>query len=486
MPLRTKTGSVIGVLCGCYRKRRSLDDDREAYTRTFNTLTRAVYRYMDVVRGEREKRRGRKMEIALSRFIAGNYSPDKIELMGTSDGSLRVETASQESVRRDDERKDATIQRKMKENQRWTQRDAKRKAIRRKRGESLTPQTSPDELSPRSIAITPAKDGQAPGKKINSYFDKRISHTPPGSPNRERGSSEEEFIGNYGVPFKAPYDRSPPPDPAKNRAPEEDDSPRDGFDPSFLTRKERDAYFLPDDESTRRIRNAADGNADSASTKIGSLPMNVAAHHRALFMRAARLMHNAMALDGVAFVNSDLEGLSDFDVPDTTSPLNHTSSDAKTKEDVRGARSRDSKLRSGTLGFSATGPAASPGAAGVDASELTEEYLRYLTESWPRGCVFAWSKDPDHPVIEVSVDPEGTSDVEGHTVHDAPENLETTNVLRRFLPGSRSVIFIPLYDFVGKVFAIGFAWTNSGVRVLRGDVEGSFMAAFCKLHSSGS
>lgn len=433
---------------------------------------------MDVVRGEREKKRGRKMEIALSRFIAGNYSPDKIELMGSPDGSLRVETASQESERRDDERKDATTQRRKKEKQRWTQRDAKRKAIRKKKGEPTTPETSP-EVSPRSAVTTPSKEGTNPGRQTQSYFDERVSWTPPGGPGIENKSSEDEFIGNYGVHFKAPHDRSPPPAPAKNKRLGDKDSPKAGFDPSFLMRNERDAYFLPDDESTQRIRKGSKDSAPNATT-IGSLPINVAAHHRALFMRAARLMHKAMDLDGVAFVNSDLEGLSDFDVADTTSPLNHTSSDAKSKEDVRGARSRNSKLKSGILGFSATRPATSPGAAGVDASELTEEYLRYITESWPRGCVFAWSKDPEHPVIEVCVDPEGTSDVEGHLVHDAPENLETISVLRRFLPGSRSVIFIPLYDFVGKVFAIGFAWTNSGVRVLRGDVEGSFMAAFCE------
>lgn len=38
-------------------------------------------------------------------------------------------------------------------------------------------------------------------------------------------------------------------------------------------------------------------------------------------------------------------------------------------------------------------------------------------------------------------------------------------------------MFVPLYDYVGKVFAVGFAWTCKATRILRGRSDGSFMAA---------
>lgn len=153
----------------------------------------------------------------------------------------------------------------------------------------------------------------------------------------------------------------------------------------------------------------------------------------------------------------------------------HVSSDTQDSKKVREGRTVEMRERSGVLGFYDGHPVES---RGPQISKLMEDEVTMLTESWPRGCVFAYSNDPTRPVIGISVNRAGaTSDSE--LDHAMEENPEVVNILRRFLPRSQSVVFLPLYDFVGKVFAVGFAWTSSSVRIFRGGVEGDFMAAFC-------
>ncbi|KAI5778331.1 hypothetical protein EDC01DRAFT_635007 [Geopyxis carbonaria] len=511
LPLRTRAGTIIGVLCCLHEDPREADMD-EAYGKTFWKLAAAVMRYMEVVRGEREKKRGRKMEIVLSRFIAGNFSPDKVPLTGRPDGSMRVESSAQESDRIDGERMEESRERSRKELERWRGREAKRQAAAERSTATSSKGTdaTDDSSVPGSTAgtsISPYDESDPVPPSAPSYFDSRVS-TKNRSNSHSRESSEKPFPGKYGLPFKAP-DRSPPVAPRER----EDGYPQQVFDPSFLSqgkkhrrlhdqqKKAHTPYFLPNGEEGQvehptslphSKRNSTTGTEGNAA--VSNLPINVAAAHRALFMRAADLMHHAMEVDGVAFVNPDLEGLSDFQVPGQVSPLNHTSSDSHTSEKWRGNRSKASRSRSGILGFSGGRTASSHRGdgwgrntnnsdhTGLDVSELSEEYLRTLTESWPRGCIFAYSKDPRHPVLGISVNRDDASDSDGpvHTSGStASENFEVVDVLRRFLPGSKSVIFIPLYDFVGKVFAVGFAWTSSSIRIFRGDVEGGFMAAFC-------
>lgn len=482
VPIRTRAGSVIGVLCALYRQpERDGSVDETNYNQMFQKMTAAVMRYMEVVRGEREMKRGRKMEIALSRFIAGNFSPDKVALTAQPEGSIRVETSNQESERMDGERAEVSKERSRKELERWRGREARRQAAVGKDDESWAGSPATSSIADSSGAVS----GRASVSDCPSYFDSRPSpkyRTPSRSPPR--------FPGHYGLPFKAP-DRSPPLR-SEHKANRER-SPGSGFNSSFLSREPHKPCFLPNAEevtsSSPLLQNKKNSTAGSEAASVNSLPVNVAAAHHALFMRASDLMRRAMDVDGIVFVNYDLEGLSDLDIPadGQMSPLNHTSSNNHMSELVRAARAQDSRSRSGILGISGgrIGTSRSSdhnpsivSAVGVDASELSEDYLHTLCESWPRGCIFAYSRDPKHPVIGISVNPDDSSDSDGQP-HEETDNLEVVNVLRRFLPGSKSVMFIPLYDFVGKVFAVGFAWRSSAVRVFRGDVEGGFMAAFC-------
>ena len=566
VPIRTRAGSVIGALCALYKQPiRALsplpDCDGGGYNDTFRKLAAAVLRYMEVVRGEREMKRGRKMEVALSRFIAGNFSPDKVALTAPSEGTMRVETSQQESVRLDGERAETSKERGQKELERWRGRKARRRAAGLHDDDddddddddcgddsgdgdgssshagspvstSLAPTQAPSTQA-SSVAGSCSEPASAPASVSASasisisdgpsYFDSRPS--PRGRHSRSRSpppSLPPAFAGYYGQPFKHP-DRSPPlPASKRKRKGRRDTSPWSGFHAAYLSREPHKPYFLPGpDGSSSCSAGGGGGCGGGASTgtsevsglgvdvpqtpgkktsvsgseaaSVNSLPVNVAAAQHALFMRASDLMRRAMDIDGIVFVNYDLEGLSDLDLPAPPpppappSPLNHTSSDQHHSEAVRAKRAQHSRARSGILGFSGIRAASARSAdhagiveaVGADASALSESYLHTLCESWPRGCIFAYSRDPSHPVLGITVNPDGSDSSDDGQLHEETGNLGVVNVLRRFLPGSKSVMFVPLYDFVGKVFAVGFAWRSSSVRVFRGDVEGGFMAAFC-------
>lgn len=469
LPLKSKTGTVIGVLCALYDANRPEDLDVAAHTLTFRKLSKAVMRHMEVVRGEREKKKSRKMEIALSRFIAGNFSPDKVELTKPSEGSVQMETDAQEMERMDETRIEVGKVRNEKEFERWKSRDAKRSEQAKM---DLASSPTGGDVSPEVRMITPAENGP-------SYFDERPQ--PATSPPSTKSA---EFTGMYGLPFKTP-DRSPPCLPRESSS---DDSSSDHFDSSFLTRK---PLFSPDAQSKGTpedppvVPTHKPSTVGSDTAPLGSTPINLAEAHRALFMRASQLMYQAMDVDGVAFINADLEGLADFALPSQPEiripspararPVGHVSSDTHKSKQVRDDRSEEMRERSGVLGFFDGHPVDS---RGPQVAKLTEDELTMLTESWPRGCVFAYSKDPTRPVIGFSVNRAGASS-ESELDHAMEQNPEVVAILRRFLPKSQSVVFLPLYDFVGKVFAVGFAWTSSSVRIFRGDVEGDFMAAFC-------
>lgn len=181
-------------------------------------------------------------------------------------------------------------------------------------------------------------------------------------------------------------------------------------------------------------------------------------------------MHNALEVDGVAFISPDLEGLSDFTAPGQEPVPNHLSSSREAAEDTRGQRSKPQRTVSGILGYSTAvhGQLRDGGRdsirsladlsarnLGLDASELDEAFLRTLTESWPRGCIFAYSATKkNHPIISVPLGAGGdkfASDSDSDPAQivsgEQGATAEVLRKLRKFMPGTKSV-------YVPKVSAV--------------------------------
>ncbi|KAF8537241.1 hypothetical protein BDD12DRAFT_795277 [Trichophaea hybrida] len=427
IPLSTLNGIAIGALC-------VLDDNPRVQKEgmgdvdktTLKKMGSAVMDYLEIVREERDTKRAQEMELSLSRFIAGSFSPDRAILTGQSDGSLHIESAFQETGRLDRERQFNYTERTLKK-------------TRRQSIEALFP--SPTKELPARVWPIAKPDGL--GEALS--FPRNLSpySSPAGSPNLSPlGSTHHRIPGS--IPFQT----------------------------SFLSNSPLKPYISP----------SSPGSNSDEFIEDKSCPP-----YRALFNNASLLIWRALEVDGVLFLNPDLDGLSDWGLAGECAPVCHVNSDPSIAERRRADRRKQSRTRSGILGYwvgseedgsnsSYSGLRSSQSTA-FDVSKLDGDFVRTLSKSWPKGHIFAYPETSNPAATAASSNDTLPVDYQ----NGIPSRLTKADVLdtfRRFIPGSKSVVFVPLYDFVGKVFAVVFCWTTSKFREFKDEVEGNYLVAF--------
>jgi len=187
-------------------------------------------------------------------------------------------------------------------------------------------------------------------------------------------------------------------------------------------------------------------------------------------------------------LNPDLDGLSDWGLAGECAPVCHVNSDPSIAERRRADRRKQSRTRSGILGYqvasgedssnsSYSGLRSSQSVA-FDVSKLEGGFLRTLCKSWPKGYIFA-HPEMENPAVTTTPPDDASPADHRNGIPSKHTKADVLDTFRRFIPGSRSVVFVPLRDFVGKVFAVVFCcWTTSKFRVFRDDVEGNYLVAF--------
>ncbi|KAF2746805.1 hypothetical protein M011DRAFT_477651 [Sporormia fimetaria CBS 119925] len=192
-------------------------------------------------------------------------------------------------------------------------------------------------------------------------------------------------------------------------------------------------------------------------------------HLRAMFARASTVMKNTLGCD-VVFVHGDLEGFFEPDEdPQATDEWawSHVSTDGQTESQIRAKRPKQYRQRSGVLGYATSKGSSSARFdgpknildLGFDMSELREEHINFLLKDSRGGKIFSFFDE--YPGLEE---------------HEDPEETECKNILRKFLPGCRSVIVLPLHDHNHVLSSICFAWTCSDQKTFYSDEEGRFAA----------
>lgn len=193
-------------------------------------------------------------------------------------------------------------------------------------------------------------------------------------------------------------------------------------------------------------------------------------HIRAMFSRASTVVKNTLDCD-VVYVHGDLEGFFEPEFPEDDPHANewsfgHISSDNKTEQELRANRPKQQRQRSGILGYATSNGSSSARFdgpknitdLGFDMSELRQEHLAFLLKDSKGGRIFSFFDE--YPGLEE---------------HEDPEELECKRMLRRFLPGCRNVIIVPLHDHNHVLSSVCFAWTCSDQRTFYGDEEGRFV-----------
>jgi hypothetical protein len=99
---------------------------------------------------------------------------------------------------------------------------------------------------------------------------------------------------------------------------------------------------------------------------------------------------------------------------------------------------------------------------GFDISKLDPAFVKRLTQENPDGKIFSYN----------------LSDEEMTAAGVSQRDWDIAMEFRTFLPGSRSVMFLPLYDSGHKVVSVCFVWTTVGPRMFSSEVEGSYLTAF--------
>lgn len=514
VPLRTRNGFSIGSMCVIDDKPRP-DGLQEAEKLTLAKMAETVMGHLERVQAERDMRRGRNMELGISRFLAGNFRPGHAELddVMVNDGRTREMKRTQEKkcmeaerlrwvdqIERQEQQKHNMGETKMAEEEIKTAKISDQSSYEWRRKESdpfardfatdlhrgpIIADDTWDESN--DIGLTSVKTSQLPlsfpspqpddfttgmypeaplylANPVNipelsrkfSYTSVRSGRSTTGA--RTSGSTTSiSSLGNT-IPSSSPSD-------------------------SLF----QDSDFVP--------------HCSAATTPTGQLqptPPDVNSAFRSTFARASVLIRRSIEVDGVVFVDADLEDAYNVDDSvETPESIPPQSSSTSTSSPAIPSRPKKYRRRSGILGFatksgsSCLNPFNSDSmmcrrgselerTLGFDIGEIDEPFLHHVATMWPQGRIFSCNHtrnnadvDPAELALEVEDD-----DSDGERSTTGGKYCEEIETLRRFLPGAKSAVLMPLYDFSGKLFAVGFAWSCSKTRVFCEDVEESYMAAF--------
>jgi signal transduction histidine kinase/CheY-like chemotaxis protein len=510
-PLRTRNGVSIGTLC-VFDDKPKPSGLPEVESMTLANLGDAVMNYLQVKQGDRDLKKGKLMEMGLSKFIAEGFHPtDGLEMTERRDGRLWSEKILEQRRLKEMERKKkvdekrALIQERkfaemMKEREEAWQKEMEK--VRRQYAEidrKLSPETadiSPlsafnnleqqtDQFSPRrrpSTTLESIFDPTSPDDNPSIYIapppSLRSRTCCPGPQTcgpihvrKEQEVSLMESMMNSSARRPSTPSRS-----STSFTPFQRDTlltpPPSNF--SSVSGPREEHYFGTEAETHEEEDHEADADIDSEISSNDSFDgprrrseyeqtSSFEPHVRAMFFRAASLIKNAIDAN-VLFLDADLEGFFSNEDCEHAAYSSHISTDKDVERDTRAQRPKACRRRSGILGYATEGGSSSTAnsfdsveSLGFDVSELNEKYLNQLVEENPQGRIVTRLED-----YEVS--------------HDEEDN-QTDCILKRFLPGAKSVVLVPLVDHSRKPFAVCVAWTTCSTRSFCGDVEGSFVTA---------
>ncbi|KAI5800454.1 hypothetical protein FPQ18DRAFT_315086 [Pyronema domesticum] len=483
-PLRTRNGVSIGTLC-VFDDKPKPNGLSEVERMTLANLGDAVMNYLQVKQGDRDLKKGKLMEMGLSKFIAEGFHPtDGLEMTERRDGRLWSEKILEQRRLKEMERKKkvdekrALIQERkfaemMKEREEAWQREMEK--VRQQQADQFSPRRRPSTTlesmfdpaspgdkpsiyiaSPPSLRSIACCSGPQTCRPIHVRKEQEVSLMESMMNSARRPSTPSRSSTNF-TPFQRDALLTPPPS---------------NF--SSVSGPREEQYFGTETETHEEEDHEADADIDSENSSNDSFDgprrrseyeqtSSFEPHVRAMFFRAASLIKNAIDAN-VLFLDADLEGFFSNEDCEHAAYSSHISTDKDVERDTRAQRPKACRRRSGILGYATEGGSSSTAnsfdsveSLGFDVSELNEKYLNKLVEENPQGRIVTCLED-----YEVSNDEEDT---------------QTDCILKRFLPGAKSVVLVPLVDHNRKLFAVCVAWTTCSTRSFCGDVEGSFVTA---------
>ncbi|KAA8893841.1 hypothetical protein FN846DRAFT_895618 [Sphaerosporella brunnea] len=458
VPLRTKNGVNIGTLCVMDPEPRP-DGLSEEEKMRLCELGDIVMNYLVTKQGERDIKKSKAMELGLSRFIAEGFLPGEgVEMTERRDGRLLdLGMLEQRRIKELERKKKVEEKRLMFQQRKFAEMIKEREREWQKERESLQAQIESQKQNPTTALERGKAEERRPSLPVVVVPIAEEEEDPT-----ELSLMETVILStDHPLPTPSPpiclYSGAQLTPPASSAR-----------DDSCTT----STYFDSSASTSGTSSSSSDQSAPrrkSAYEKTSSFEPQF----RAMFFRAASLIRNGIDAD-VVFLDGDLEGFfgseAECDRPHNCG-FSHISTDKEAEQATRAERPKACRRRSGILGYATAGgssnswgPATAGGCSsrhdsfeqlGFDVGELSEEALNELVEDNEYGRIVAHVDDSDAP----------------------PQALSRTDeILRRFLPGAKSVILVPLWDHNRKLFAVCFAWT-SATRTFTGDVEGSFVTA---------
>lgn len=490
-PLRTRNGVSIGALC-VFDDKPKPNGLTEEEKITLSKLGDTVMNYLQVKQGDRDLKKGKVMEMCLSKFIAEGFLPGEgLEMTERRGGQLWSEKILEhrrlkemERIKKVEERRAMIQERKFAEMVKGREREWQREMEKvrqqylavEKRPTSVCDVTAPPTDPSIEFEDTTRKKPQSalsetlPKTSVLPELATTVSVAALNSPTL---SESNTYTALQVTPYEEEAERSlietimnttarrpsiPSLSPSLS-AVTQDYLPTPP--PSNLSGT--GGYF--DQGRSSSVQSTTDSTDGPRRRSEYEQTSSFESHFRAMFFRAATLIRNIIDAN-VVFLDGDLEGF--FGAEEAECPVySHVSTDKESEAAARAERPKACRRRSGILGY-ATAGGSSCGTApsahdtveslGFDVSELNEEYLNRLVEENPTGRIVTHLQD-FHA---------GECEDDGH---------QTDAILQRFLPGAKSVILVPLVDHNRKLFAVCVVWTNCATKSFCGDVEGSFVTA---------
>lgn len=496
VPLRTKNGFSIGSLCVTDDKPRpnGISDSEKM---TLVKLADTVMGHLERVRAERDMKRGRDMELGISRFLAGNFRLGSAEL----DNDIIHYGSCEEAVEDEDEEEEEEEKEKAGEELRKIK---KENAERSTWVDQIVGEAKKIEIATKSAKLPPdygrrQKELDPFARAFGTGLKRRPTISGDGPGCTKVGIKSSQLPLSF--PSPPPESLSPAESPLYLASPVNIPELTRRFSCTSINSRAGCKPFgsvgsssslggtVPPSSPSDSLFQDAGAHFSAVTTPTGQLHPaipDVSSAFRSTFAHAAYLIRKSIAVDGVVFVDADLgETYEEDDCMEE--------SDTLPQPQPFPQRPKKCRRRSGVLGF-ATAAGSSylnpfsgdsvmcrrsselENTLGFDVGEIDEPFLHQVAGMWPQGRIFACSivragtADPNSGA-GLCLDYQTASEAYG-------EGEAVKETLKLFLPGAKSAVAMPLYDFAGKLFAVGFAWSCSKTRVFCEDVEKSYMAAF--------
>ncbi|KAI0546416.1 hypothetical protein F4679DRAFT_587595 [Xylaria curta] len=275
----------------------------------------------------------------------------------------------------------------------------------------------------------------------------------------------------FGLPSSSPADflRKP-----KSSAPSQQQESQELVSPFFL------------DASIRNVETSGSIDADE-DEQISSA--------KSLFSRAANIIRESIEVEGVMFIDASVSSFGGL--VDAGNHSNSASTYSSSEESLISNLGDNRDDFCDILGYSTTSSSSLDGNTGSPfQAQVPEKFLKTLLRRHPQGKIYHFSEDG---LVSTSGDSSGNeaaashlgpdiitpsksaaSDKVGERKHSAkwPRQNEGASLLK-ILPGARSIVLIPLWDYKKeRWYAGGIVWTCTPSRVFTKQGELSYLRAF--------